>query len=267
MTPVPAHSGTCCTASERTSQRAFLCISAAALRRVRGDHDRLVRVDVRKGRSGDARRLDDVDGVDADAAPNLTWQRGVVLQHVDGHDGRDDAAILDADALALSRGRRQERRAAPGSADNARWRRVFLGVGGDWRRGISRRRCAGGDRNATAGAGRRRPDRRGRGGRDRRCAAVQRLEGASPCLLPGSAGARTHLAGGCRLGLAARSAPRTSLQLLLCRLDHNPIGHRSHGLAHDGSRDRGEHSRTIRAAGRPRCASPWKLLPLEQDCS
>src|SRR5215470_16459632 len=39
----------------------------AALRRQRGGHDRLVRVHVCDGRDAHARRLDDVDGVDADA--------------------------------------------------------------------------------------------------------------------------------------------------------------------------------------------------------
>src|SRR5262249_18280811 len=40
---------------------------SAALRRERGADDRLVSVHVSNGRDADARRLDDVDGVDADA--------------------------------------------------------------------------------------------------------------------------------------------------------------------------------------------------------
>jgi hypothetical protein len=43
----------------------------AALRRQRGGDDRLVRVHVGDGRDADARRLDDVDGVDA--TPGQTW--------------------------------------------------------------------------------------------------------------------------------------------------------------------------------------------------
>src|ERR1700730_5870375 len=43
----------------------------AALRRQRGGDDRLVRVHVGDGRDADARRLDDVDGVDADAPTDV----------------------------------------------------------------------------------------------------------------------------------------------------------------------------------------------------
>src|SRR5512139_443415 len=55
----------------------------AALRRERGGHDRLVRVDVGDGRDADARWLDDVDGVDADARTDVARRRGVVPRHVD----------------------------------------------------------------------------------------------------------------------------------------------------------------------------------------
>jgi hypothetical protein len=54
-------------------------------------------------------------------------------------------------------------------------------------------RRAGGDRDAAAGVGARRTDR-GRCGRpDRWRAPVQRVEGASPCLLPGGTRARPHV--------------------------------------------------------------------------
>ena len=49
-------------------------------------NDRLVHVHVRDGRDADARRLDDVDGVDADARTDVARRRGVVPRHV----GRDD---------------------------------------------------------------------------------------------------------------------------------------------------------------------------------
>src|SRR5438270_215349 len=49
----------------------------AALRRQRGGDDRLVRVHVGDGRDADARRLDDVDGVDADAG--TAWRHGLRL--------------------------------------------------------------------------------------------------------------------------------------------------------------------------------------------
>ena len=54
----------------------------AALRRQRGGDDRLVRVHVRDGRDADVRRLDDVDGVDADAR---TDDRSGYTQPVTGH--------------------------------------------------------------------------------------------------------------------------------------------------------------------------------------
>jgi hypothetical protein len=66
----------------------------AALRRQRGGDDRLVRVDVGNGRDADARRLDDVDGVDADARTDVARRRGVVPWHVGRDDGGDDAAVL-----------------------------------------------------------------------------------------------------------------------------------------------------------------------------
>src|SRR5688572_29702699 len=47
----------------------------AAVRGQRGVDDRLVRVDVGDGRNADARRLDDVDGLDADARPVLVRRR------------------------------------------------------------------------------------------------------------------------------------------------------------------------------------------------
>src|SRR5215831_6309283 len=76
----------------------------AALRRQRRGDDRLVRIHVGDGRNADARRLDDVDGVDADARTDLARRRGVVPRHVGRDDGSDDAAILAANAVALSPG-------------------------------------------------------------------------------------------------------------------------------------------------------------------
>src|SRR5438270_11015831 len=66
----------------------------AALRCERDRHHRLVRVHVGDGRDADARRLDDVDGVDADARTDVAGRRGVLPWHVDGDDGGDDAAVL-----------------------------------------------------------------------------------------------------------------------------------------------------------------------------
>src|SRR5438094_8200322 len=97
---------------------------SAALRCQRGGNDRLVRIEVGDGRDADGRRLDDVDGVDADARTDVARRRGVVPRHVDRDDGRDDAAVVDADAVALSRSCRQYTRwrHGPRLADRARGR-------------------------------------------------------------------------------------------------------------------------------------------------
>src|SRR5438445_11927079 len=104
----------------------------AALRRQRGGDDRLVHVHVGDGRDADARRLDDVDGVDADARSDVAGRRGVVPRHVGRADGSDDAAILGANAVAPPPGRRRDRRVASRSADRARGRGVLLGVDRVW---------------------------------------------------------------------------------------------------------------------------------------
>ena len=75
-----------------------------------------MRVHVGDGRDADARRLDDVDGVDADARTDVGRRRGVVPLHVGRDDGGDDAAVLGPNAVALPPGRWQDRRDAPRSA-------------------------------------------------------------------------------------------------------------------------------------------------------
>src|SRR5437667_3606905 len=99
---------------------------SAALRCQRGGNDRLVRVHVRDGRDADGRRLDDVDGVDADARTDVARRCGVVSWHVGRDDGGDDAAVLGPDAVSLPRGRWQDTRDAPRSADRARVRGLLL---------------------------------------------------------------------------------------------------------------------------------------------
>src|SRR5512145_2160842 len=97
----------------------------AALRRQRGGDDRMVRIHVGDGRDGDARRLDDVDGVDADARTDVARRRSVVPRHVGRDDGGDDAAVLGLNAVALPPGRRQDRPDAPGLVDRAGGRGVL----------------------------------------------------------------------------------------------------------------------------------------------
>src|SRR2546430_12612863 len=97
---------------------------SAALRYQRSGNDRLVRVHVGDGRDADARRLDDVDGVDADDPTDVARRRGVIPWHVGRGDGGDDAAVLGPNAVALPPGRRQDR--VPRSTDRARGRGLLL---------------------------------------------------------------------------------------------------------------------------------------------
>src|ERR1700675_3166749 len=92
--------------------RRFLA-SQPALRCQRGGNE-LVRVHVGDVRDADARRLDDVDGVDADARTDVDRRRGVVPWHVGRDDGGDDAAVPGPDAVAVPPGRWEGRRDAPG---------------------------------------------------------------------------------------------------------------------------------------------------------
>src|SRR6267154_1693038 len=101
---------------------------SADLRCQRGGYDRLVRVHVADGRDADARRLDDVDGVDADARTDVARHRDVVPGHVDRDDGGDDAAVPGPDAVALSPGGWQDPRDAPRPADRAGGRGLLLRV-------------------------------------------------------------------------------------------------------------------------------------------
>src|SRR5437667_3877774 len=147
---------------------------SAALRCQRGGNDRLVRVHVGDGRDADDRRLDDVDGVDADARTDVARRRGVVPWHVGRDDGGDDAAVLGPNAVALPPGRWQNRRDAPRSAERARGRGLLCRLDRVRNGRFSARRGAGDDRDAAAGAGARRTHR-GRCGRpDRRLPPAHR---------------------------------------------------------------------------------------------
>src|SRR5712671_1431202 len=125
----------------------------AALRRQRGGDDRLVRIHVGDGRDADARRLDDVDGVDANARTVVARRRGVVPWHVGRDDGGDDAAVSGPDAVALPPGRWRTRRDAPQSADRTRGFGLLPRVDSGRHRRFSAGRRAGGGRDAAAGAG------------------------------------------------------------------------------------------------------------------
>jgi ATP-dependent DNA helicase RecQ len=62
----------------------------------------VVRLHADDGRDADARRLNDVHAVDADARPDMVRRRGVVRRHVDRHDVRDaiDVAELNRRGIA-----------------------------------------------------------------------------------------------------------------------------------------------------------------------
>src|SRR5882672_4478752 len=104
------------------------CRLGAALRRKQRGDDRLVRVHVGDGRDADARRLDDVDGVDADARADVVRRRSIVPWHVGRDDGGDDAAVPGPDAAALPPERWQAGSDASRSADAARRRGLLLRV-------------------------------------------------------------------------------------------------------------------------------------------
>src|SRR5882762_6582993 len=168
---------------------------SAALCGQRGGNDRLVRVHVGDGRDADAWRLDDVDGMDANTRTDVARGRGVVPRHVGRDDGGDDATVLGPNAVALPPCRWQDTRDAPRPADRARGRGLLLRleIGRNGRFSAGRR--AGGDRDGATGAGARRTHRCRCGRPDRRLPPAHRVEGASPCLLPGGTRTRPYAAG------------------------------------------------------------------------
>src|SRR5262245_19270085 len=178
----------------------------AALRRQRGADDRLVPVHVGHGTDVDARRLDDVDGLDADARTDLAGRRGIVPRHVGCDDDGDDAAVLDPDVVALPTGPCHDgREALP--PERTRWRGLLLRLDCAGNCYLSGGRRAVGDRNAATDARARRTDRGLCGLHDRWCAAVHRVEGTSPRLLQANTGGGPYATGRGPRRLAIRAAP------------------------------------------------------------
>ena len=60
-----------------------------------------MRVNVGDGQDVDARRVDDVDGMDADARTDLARRGGLLHGYVGCHDGGDDAAVPGPNAVAI----------------------------------------------------------------------------------------------------------------------------------------------------------------------
>ena len=205
-----------------------------------------MRVHVGDGRDADARRLDDVDGVDADARTDVARRRGVVPRHVGRDDGGDDAAILGPMLWRY--------RQAVGRTGETRLGRLtaLVGVGyffvwtvfgmAAFPLGVA---LAAVEMQLPALA-RAVPIAVG---------VVVLIAGALQftawkarhlaCCREAPGRGRT-LAGGRRHGLATRPAPRPPLQLLLRRSDGDPPGHRGHGPSGDGRRDGSHHRRTSR---------------------
>src|SRR5262245_28608388 len=125
----------------------------AALGCQRGADRRRLCVDVGDGRDGDARRVDDVDGVDADVRTDVARGRGVVPRYVGRDDDGDDAAVAGPHVVALSLGRGRDERDAPRSADRARGLGLLLRVGTVRTCGLPSWRRAGDNRDGAAGAG------------------------------------------------------------------------------------------------------------------
>ena len=203
-----------------------------------------MRVDVGDGRNADARRLEHVHDLDADARANVARRRGVLPRHVGRDDGSDDAPILSANALALSPSRRQDKGGAPRLADGAGRHGVLLRLGPARNARLSIRHGTGNDRDAITRAFARRSARGQPGRPDRRRTTVHRVEGTTTRLLSGVTWARLYITSGRRHSLATRPASRPPLQLLLWRPDSDPPRSRCHGPARDGCRNSGHHHRT-----------------------
>lgn len=149
-------------------------------------------------------------------------------------DGCDDAAIVGAGIGALPPVRLADARDVPRPTHHAGRPRLLLRLDTV---GIGRfpgGRGDGNDRNGAAGGGAR-CSHRGRIGRPhRRRTPVHKVEGTSPHLLPGGAGARLRAVDSPRCGVEAGLAFRTPLRPQLRQLDGDPFGCRCHGPAHNG---------------------------------
>jgi len=183
----------------------------AALRRLHVSDRRLVQIHVGARRDAHARRLDDVDGLDADARPVVAGCRRLVSRHVGRHDGGHDVAVAGSVAVALprgapygGRGARRSERGAPRSTDGIRGRGIPFRVDLVRRVRFSPGYRAGRSGDAAAGGGARRSDRERRCRPDRRHAPAHRVEGASARLLPRAA--ERWITSRCRRRLAVRPA-------------------------------------------------------------
>src|SRR5438874_11237181 len=161
----------------------------------------------RDGRDADARRLDNVDVVDADARADVARRRVVFPCHVGRDDGGDDAAVPDADAVSLPSGSWQARGDAPRSAHGARGRGLLLRLDRVRNGRLSAGRRAGVDPDSTPGANARRTNRDRYGSSDGRRVSTHRIEGASPRLLLGGTWARPYAAGQRPNRMATRPSP------------------------------------------------------------
>ncbi len=231
---------------DRTSQPAFFGTSALLFAASAALTTVLVRLHVSYGRDADARRLDDVDGMDA--MPGDTWL-GAAASFIGMWVVMMVAMMLPSFVPTLWRYRQ-----SVGKAGELRlsWLTALVGIGyfvvwtvfgivvfplGATLAEIEMQRPA---------LAKSRSDRGRRCRRDRRRTAIQCVEGASPCLLPGDIAKRAFFAGGRCHGLATRATARPSLHLQLRCLYGDPPRHRGDGSAGDGACHGSNHCGTSR---------------------
>lgn len=157
---------------------------SAGLRCERNTHSWVVRGHVCDAGHADARRLDNVDGVDANARSDVDRRRNVVRWDVGRDDGGDDDAVLGPNASLVPAGHWRDKGDAPRSADRARRRGILFRVDGIRNGRFSAGYRAGGCRDGTASAGSRCTACRRRRPVDRRTAPIHRMEGTSSLMLP-----------------------------------------------------------------------------------
>ena len=154
--------------------------------------------------------------------------------------------VAGAHAVAVSPDDWRFRQNTPELADGAGGRRILCCLVLVWNCRIPFRCGACRDRDATAHAGESRSHGCGCGRHARRHAAIQRVESASPCLLPEPFVHEHRLAGECFHGLATGVASQLPMHFRLRWLYGDPPCSRGHLSEGDGPGHGGNHCRTAR---------------------
>ena len=198
---------------------------------------RVVQIDVGDGWNGNAGRLDHVDGMDANAGTDLGRGGGSLPWNVDCDDGGNDAAIIRANTVAISRSRSSRRRNAQQSADLPVRARLFSAVECAWDGRVFGGDAARSYRNAPSVAGTLGSACHRSRRSDRRSTPVHQRESAPSCLLPRDAEACMA----CPRGVAQRAALRVALLRRFRRIDSDPSCPGRDGFTGNGSHYRGNH--------------------------